>query len=169
MLDLQIFAERLKSARAKKGISQSDLAKAIGVAPGTISTYENPNGGNRYPAFEKAVAIAECLEVSLDWLCGISVQESKEKTTVNLLGDLLNIILEFSLLATIQTDVVNDREVSIYGVNSHFADFFDELKKIKPILEDEKIPEYLKDGLKTTLLERYKDFKISDFRNKIPF
>lgn len=169
MLDLQVFAERLKSARAEKGVSQNELAKTIGVAPGTVSTYENPNGGNRYPAFEKAVAIAECLGVSLDWLCGISEQESKEKTAANLLGDLLNIISEFGLVTTIQTETGNNRGVSIYGVNPHYADFFDELKKIIPILEDEKIPEYLKDGLKATLLERYKNFTISDFRNEIPF
>lgn len=163
MLDLQLFAERLKSARTDNGISQNELAKAIGVAPGTISTYENPNGGNRYPAFDKAVAIAEHLGVSLDWLCGLSVQESSEQTAVSLLGDLINIITEFGLCVDIKYNISCENCAEIGSVNPNFIDFITEFKKILPILEDDKMPDYLKNGLKTTLLEKYKGFKIENF------
>lgn len=69
MFNSQIFAERLKSARNKKHLSQAELAKGVGVSAATISSYETPNG-TKIPALDKAVAIADFLEVSLDWLCG---------------------------------------------------------------------------------------------------
>lgn len=163
MLDLQLFAERLKSARTDNGISQNELAKAIGVAPGTISTYENPNGGNRYPAFDKAVAIAEHLGVSLDWLCGLSVQESNERTTVILLDELMSTITAFGLCVDIKNNIYGENCAELNSENPNFIDFIIEFKKILPILEDDKMPDYLKNGLRTTLLEKYKGFKIENF------
>lgn len=69
MFDSLIFAERLKSARNKKHLSQAELAKGVGVSAATISSYETPNG-TKIPALDKAAAIAEFLEVPLDYLCG---------------------------------------------------------------------------------------------------
>ncbi len=69
MFNSQIFAERLKSARNKKHLSQAELAKGVGVSAATISSYETPNG-TKIPALDKAAAIASELDVSLDWLCG---------------------------------------------------------------------------------------------------
>lgn len=69
MFDTKIFAERLKSARTKRHMSQAELAKAVGVSAATISSYETPSGA-KVPALDKAAAIASELDISLDWLCG---------------------------------------------------------------------------------------------------
>ena len=71
-MDYKLFSERLKKARADKGWSQIKLADAVGVRQNTISGYENSAGekGNS-PKLDVAARIAECLDVSLDWLVGM--------------------------------------------------------------------------------------------------
>ena len=69
MFNVKMFSERLKAARTAKHISQADLAKAVGVSAATISSYETVNGA-KIPSLDKAEAIADKLDVSLDWLCG---------------------------------------------------------------------------------------------------
>ena len=73
-MSLTIFAQRMKQAREKKNLKQNELAKAVGVTPTTISSYEKSDdeGNGKKPTLENAQAIAEKLEVSLDWLCGMS-------------------------------------------------------------------------------------------------
>ena len=44
-----MFAERLKQLRKEKGMTQIDLAKAIGVSNGTVAMWET---GRRKPSFE---------------------------------------------------------------------------------------------------------------------
>ena len=51
-----IFNENLKSAREKKGLSQKEVAEAIGVAKSTYSLYES---GNREPNVQTIKRIAD--------------------------------------------------------------------------------------------------------------
>ena len=69
-MDAAIFAERLKQARKRAGISQLQLSKLSGVGQNTISGYENEKGQSRLPSLVVAAALADALNVSLDWLCG---------------------------------------------------------------------------------------------------
>lgn len=73
-MSLTTFAQRMKQAREKKGLKQNELAKAVGVTPTTISAYEksDTDGNGKKPTLENAQAIAEVLDVSLDWLCGMA-------------------------------------------------------------------------------------------------
>ncbi len=73
-MNLTIFAQRMKQAREEKGLKQNELAKAVGVTPTTISAYEKSDdeGNGKKPTLENAQAIAKKLEVSLDWLSGMS-------------------------------------------------------------------------------------------------
>lgn len=73
-MNLTIFAQRMKQAREEKGLKQNELAKAVGVTPTTISAYEKSDdeGNGKKPTLENAQAIAKKLEVSLDWLCGMT-------------------------------------------------------------------------------------------------
>lgn len=57
------FAERLKAARHKKGLSQAALAKLAGTSQGAIGNYEN---GDR-EAPRDVVRLAEALGVSPKW------------------------------------------------------------------------------------------------------
>lgn len=54
-----ILKNRLKSARAEKGISQSDLAKMVGVSRNTISSIET---GQFNPTAKLALILCIALE-----------------------------------------------------------------------------------------------------------
>jgi len=64
------FALTLKNLRVQRGMSQSDLARLLGVARTTVSSYEN---GSRNPDNETLIRIATCFQVSLDYLLGIDI------------------------------------------------------------------------------------------------
>lgn len=64
-----MIAERLRLARAQRGLSQEDLGLSIGVAPRQVQRYES---GACRPLVDVAARIAKRLRVSLDWLCGLA-------------------------------------------------------------------------------------------------
>mgnify|MGYP000869190585 CR=1 FL=1 len=63
------FKKRFAELRAKSGLSQSKLGKALSLSPATIGYYEN---GDRLPDIETAARIAEYFNVSADYLLGLS-------------------------------------------------------------------------------------------------
>lgn len=67
------FGERLTTARKRKGYTQEQLAKEIGVAKSTITGYEK---NNREPDALKIHALAKALEVSGDELLGIEPKQN---------------------------------------------------------------------------------------------
>lgn len=74
-----LFGDRLSELRKKKKMSQSDLAKNIGVHAPVIGRYER---SEVKPSIEVAVKIAEALNVSLDYLVG-STDLILEKGIIN--------------------------------------------------------------------------------------
>lgn len=66
------FKDRLKEARTKKGISQSELATLIGVHVTNISRYER---GENKPTSEVLSKLADALEVSSDFLMSGSADD----------------------------------------------------------------------------------------------
>lgn len=62
---METFGERMKWAREQRGMSQPDLAHAMGVAPMTISKWER---GAMDPGSTKLRTISALLGVSADWL-----------------------------------------------------------------------------------------------------
>lgn len=64
-----IFAARLREAREARELSQSELARRLGMQPSAIAHFE---GDRRKPSFANVRAIAKALEVSSDYLLGRS-------------------------------------------------------------------------------------------------
>lgn len=69
-----ICGDRIREARQRARLSQSDLCRALQLAGVTverdvISRIEN---GSRFVADFEVVAVAEMLDVSVDWLLGKS-------------------------------------------------------------------------------------------------
>ncbi len=62
------FAIRIKELRKAENISQTQLAKLIGVAQSNISDWEN---NISRPEYEKLVKIAQIFDVSVDYLLGV--------------------------------------------------------------------------------------------------
>ncbi len=61
------FAEQLKDLREEHGVTQTVLAREIGVSKGLISLWEN---GLREPTLSNLVALADYFDVPLDYLTG---------------------------------------------------------------------------------------------------
>jgi transcriptional regulator with XRE-family HTH domain len=61
------FGDRLLAAREKRGLNQTELAKASGLQPAAIGHFEK---NRRKPSFANVRALAKALEVSADYLLG---------------------------------------------------------------------------------------------------
>ena len=60
-----MLSKQIVQLRKKEGMSQSQLAKALGVSPSAIGMYEQ---GRRVPTLDIIIAMAQLFEVSLDYL-----------------------------------------------------------------------------------------------------
>lgn len=60
--------KKLKELRQEKGVSQKEVASAIGV---TLSAYSNYEQGIREPSYEILVNICKYYGVSSDYLLGL--------------------------------------------------------------------------------------------------
>lgn len=69
MLDKNVFSARVKEQRSKKDVSQTVVAQLLGVTKTQISDIENAKTST---SLEKAVALADFFNVSLDYLVGRS-------------------------------------------------------------------------------------------------
>lgn len=78
----EIFSERLRIARERKGFSQTDLAKRTDLQPSAISHFEN---NRRSPSFDNLKRLADALRVTVDYLLG----RAEEPRTLNLDLELL--------------------------------------------------------------------------------
>lgn len=64
---MEMFQRRLKEAREKRNLTQTELGKVIGVTGNAVCYYEK---GGRVPAIDQIAKMAEFLEVDLLWLLG---------------------------------------------------------------------------------------------------
>ncbi len=71
----RVFRVRLSEALERAGVNQSSLARRTGIDRSTLSQLLSPDE-TRLPRADTVAAIATALQVSLDWLLGIS-QEAK--------------------------------------------------------------------------------------------
>lgn len=63
------FAERLKEIRVARGLTQKQVYEAVGMSAIGYQRYEY---GEREPAYQKLLALADYFDVSLDYLVGRS-------------------------------------------------------------------------------------------------
>lgn len=61
------FGKRLNELRKNRGLSQEELAKAVGIHTNVLGRYEREEAK---PSIDIAISLAEKLEVSLDYLVG---------------------------------------------------------------------------------------------------
>lgn len=69
-----LFKDRLKIARERKSISQSELAKLSGLHPSSISHFEN---GKRDPNIKNIKKLSLALMCSSDFLLGITIDDAE--------------------------------------------------------------------------------------------
>ena len=94
----EIFSERLKELRAQTGKTQKQFAQFVESTPATISAYEN---ATKNPSLDVVMNIAKKCHVSLDWICGFSVEKG---ISLNTCADILKLLFEIGLLDGIELD-----------------------------------------------------------------
>ena len=70
-----IIVSRIRSAMKTRGLTQEDLAKAVGVKQYSISRMLS---GSPFPTLEQLVLIAQALDVSLYYLIGVQEESYRE-------------------------------------------------------------------------------------------
>jgi len=70
LVNMKIFALRLKEARMYAGLTQKEMAKELEIPLDTYRNYESIGSRNCEPDIEMLVKIADVLKVSLDYLTG---------------------------------------------------------------------------------------------------
>ena len=66
---MSIFSERLRELRKEKGLTQKELANKVNMGQGGYTHWET---GKREPNFKKLILLAKYLDVSTDYLLGVS-------------------------------------------------------------------------------------------------
>ncbi len=70
----------LKELRAKKGLTQGQLAKAVGVSPGNVGDWET---GKSKPGYNALAALTRIFEVSADYLLEIDTAPEKKSNALS--------------------------------------------------------------------------------------
>ena len=63
----EIFPDRLRTARERRGLSQGKLAERTGLQASAVSHFET---GSRKPSFDNLKRLADALNVTTDYLLG---------------------------------------------------------------------------------------------------
>ena len=71
---MMVFCERLDQVLREKDLSETDLADMADILPQSVSRYIS---GKSVPSLLTTIKIADALDVSLDWLCGIDRNEGE--------------------------------------------------------------------------------------------
>jgi transcriptional regulator with XRE-family HTH domain len=86
-----IFAERLRYIREDvRRITQTELSAKAGLPTTTISHFENPTG-TRKPSFDNLRLLAKHLDVTTDYLLGLSEDMGGGAVTNRLYRDVQNL------------------------------------------------------------------------------
>lgn len=67
MFSKKVFGDRIKALRIQHGLKQSELAEKVGLGRTSITLIEN---GERAASIEVAYALADCFDVTTDYLLG---------------------------------------------------------------------------------------------------
>jgi transcriptional regulator with XRE-family HTH domain len=68
-MDVQLFGQRLKELRIKRGMTQEDVEAKTGIARQSIGIYESGTQ-NRMPRPKRLIELAEFFNVTVDYLTG---------------------------------------------------------------------------------------------------
>lgn len=91
-MNIEYFGDKLKSLRKSKKMTQSDLAKRIGVSKWAVTSYEQ---GRTSPSVEVLIKICETLGVSSDYMLGISDNMTIKMDAMGLSDEEIRLLLQF--------------------------------------------------------------------------
>ena len=68
---MSTFSVRLQEVRKKRGLSKKQLAETLQITPRAYQYYEE---GKREPPYDRLVDLARELDISIDYLLGLTNQ-----------------------------------------------------------------------------------------------
>lgn len=154
-----LFSKRLRETRNERGIKLKEFAEKIDVSINALSNYEN---GKRIPPCDILRKMAIFLGVSADYLIGVSdenIVSDSAPDTENIIKALITI----SQLSDTEFEAFPD---DCYGnkitccinfYNTVIRDFFIEYGNVREFMKSSDFADYLKNGLKDTLIKKYVD------------
>lgn len=165
MLSSESFGKNLQAERKKQTpkMTQDNLAEKAGLTTQTISDYER---GKKFPTLENAVAIANALKLSLDYLCDGSEVAGQEETRLKIetLADIQS-IFDFLCEKISDCDIESEDDNIFLRIDNcpQIAKYYKDYLTMKDLLKTSTItPEIFRiwrEGatkkLKTTNIEDY--------------
>ena len=100
---IDYFGEKLKTIRKSRNLTQLELSQRLGVSKGTVSAYEQ---GLSYPSIETLVKITSILNISSDYLLGISDELSFKLGGLN--KEQMQTILQFVSLIENANEIIEN-------------------------------------------------------------
>lgn len=128
MMDKEVFAARLKESREKKNITIKELAEKCNVSVSAMNRYVTASSS---PTLEVASIMAQVLDISLDWLCGLKGEEILPAFTT---GSVIRILSGLLTMPTVEREN-----------NAEYAAVFGEYRGGSPYVnvDQSRIPECL--------------------------
>lgn len=170
MDNTNIFAERMREARTKAGFSQAELSRKTKISAATLSTYES-NKEPKNPPIDKAAAIARELNVSLDWLCGLKSDTDDNASAEITFNNVMEAIMllaslkqvDFSTQKRFSMNEIEYSEIPVIQLDSEILNkFISEYQKVSEFIETTDYDDYLKEGLKKAIINKFKDYIVCD-------
>lgn len=110
-----MFSQRLSFLLECKDIRNKEFGIDLKLSPSTVSYYVS---GKRSPNFEKLVEIAKYLDVSTDFLLGLTDVHEDEKD-----------ICVYSCLVTYMTDKQHEKTITMYATGDCYEDAEEKIRK----------------------------------------
>lgn len=145
--EMQTFSRNFTALREAKGITKKQMADLLSISPTTVSAYE---AGDKSPSLNTAATIARVCNVSLDWLCGISLDKvDREEVTYR---EIIECLIRLSELTDIGVDSIPTPDPYSEGhigqvlvFDSVITEFIEEWQKVKQLYDDKTIDSSLYD------------------------
>lgn len=122
--NLQIFADRLRLFRKQIGATQKEFVEGLSITPSALSSYEK---NNINPSIATVKEIAEKYNLSIDWLVGLTDNESNDKE-LKLCSDVIELLLKIGAATEIEIGETH-YEVSVMNHNTGYPESIDIIAK----------------------------------------
>lgn len=160
------FGERLKEIRTEKKLTQAELATKVDISSASIISYEK---SQKLPSLEVAVMLATKLDVSIDWLSGLSDNRDSNKNinSIRNLNDLLQTIIDITECINSTTiDIEEDYNPSIEDLERVVNIRFNDSDIVKFVNSWIKMRNLYKDGtIDNTIYTTWLNGEIKKYEN----
>ena len=168
MENTNTFAVRLKQIRDEKKMTQKTFSEYLEIKQQTLSGYEI---GKISPSLEVAFSIAQKLNVSLDWLCGLSNERNNSAEQFGTYGEIFQQLVKIDKSNHICIKSVklggDDKQVILMN-DSIVQIFLEEWGKILTLFHDGIINKSLYDLWVNEKIQYYK-VRLNDFDEYMEF